>query len=391
VIGQALSATIGEPQRVLAHPRGSNQSATGGSVMAESILAEIHAAKKPFYVYILSKPDGTPFYVGAGKGKRILAHEKQARGNGKSHKLSTIRKIWRDGGEVVRAFDSWHDTEITAFDREIELIDFVGRRDIKTGPLTNETGGGERGDFGPDVVRRRTIAIRASRKTPEYQKWLSSFREKQLHRFSTEEARRLHSEINKQWLKDNPELAEEIFRKQRESMRTPEMRSQCSDREKKKSSPEHSRLLSERMKKWTLEHPELAEVYKKKRAAAFQNDRIREASRARINKWLRNPEKFLLAKAKRAKTLQDPEFRKAHSARMLEWNRSNPDKVAAATKARIEMMQERKSLRAKCLDLVSKYHLQLAVPHPRSGIAAWQSCYSDITELLKKETTSCRQ
>jgi hypothetical protein len=46
-----------------------------------------------YYVYVLARPDGTPFYVGKGKNGRIFEHDKEARSGHKCHKC--------DGGEGV--------------------------------------------------------------------------------------------------------------------------------------------------------------------------------------------------------------------------------------------------------------------------------------------------
>src|SRR5260221_10494808 len=51
-----------------------------------------------YYVYTLSKPDGTIFYVGKGRGNRILQHENEARRGVKSTKCDIIREIWANGG-----------------------------------------------------------------------------------------------------------------------------------------------------------------------------------------------------------------------------------------------------------------------------------------------------
>lgn len=91
-----------------------------------------------YYVYLLSSPDGTPFYIGKGSGRRVLRHEIEARNGCECYKCRTIRKIWRDGGQVQQSFVLETDDEQAAFDAEIALIAYYGREN-----LTNLTDGGD--------------------------------------------------------------------------------------------------------------------------------------------------------------------------------------------------------------------------------------------------------
>lgn len=122
-------------------------------------LAEIKANDGKFYVYILFRPDGRPLYVGCGKvhrhRQRIEFHEKDAREGGVGHKCNAIRAIWWRGGTVSYSIDSWHPTEADMFAREIALIALFGRADKRTGPLTNQTDGGEGLINRADEVRQR--------------------------------------------------------------------------------------------------------------------------------------------------------------------------------------------------------------------------------------------
>lgn len=91
-----------------------------------ALRAEIKENVGKFYVYVLSKPGGTPFYIGygcSGRGPmaRILLHESEARSKPRQrqnkHKLNTIRAIWASGYSVDRAIDSWHAKEDDARER----------------------------------------------------------------------------------------------------------------------------------------------------------------------------------------------------------------------------------------------------------------------------------
>lgn len=93
---------------------------------------------KQFYVYTLSKPDGSVFYIGKGKGLRIGDHEREARRGHICYKCNTIRKIWSEGGAIIKKIVFETDNEQDAFAKEIELIE---AHDTST--LCNMTLGGE--------------------------------------------------------------------------------------------------------------------------------------------------------------------------------------------------------------------------------------------------------
>jgi hypothetical protein len=125
----------------------------------ESALARLTAEAGHFYVYVLLKPDGTPFYVGKGINRRIFGHEAEAWNTAKaSHKLNLIRRIRRDGGEIGYAFDGFFPDEVAAHARERELIALYGRHDLGLGPLTNQLDGGEGASNPSAEVRARHAA-----------------------------------------------------------------------------------------------------------------------------------------------------------------------------------------------------------------------------------------
>ena len=101
------------------------------------------ATDTPFYVYMLLRPDGHPFYVGKGKHRRLFAHEREALGQAKSHKLNTIRAIHRSGRLVAYHIVAFFADEQDCFAREKAEILGFGRHDLRTGILTNQTAGGE--------------------------------------------------------------------------------------------------------------------------------------------------------------------------------------------------------------------------------------------------------
>ena len=102
-----------------------------------------------YYVYVYKYPNGTPFYIGKGKNKRMLVHLNEAMKEStsdKNHpKISTIRKIIAGGEQPIIELVDSNLEESDAFDLEELLISEIGRRDLRTGPLTNMSNGGEGG------------------------------------------------------------------------------------------------------------------------------------------------------------------------------------------------------------------------------------------------------
>jgi hypothetical protein len=103
---------------------------------------EIEKLAGKYYTYVLLRPDGSVFYVGKGQGNRIDQHEEEARKGGESHKCNVIRKIWSEGGEVIKQKIAFFDDDEDACQLEVLLIDFFGRD-----TLTNRTNGGESGNY----------------------------------------------------------------------------------------------------------------------------------------------------------------------------------------------------------------------------------------------------
>lgn len=150
--------------------------------------AEIKSNPGRYYVYILSRQNGEPFYVGCGlasgvkKNERIFDHEKSARRGDVSLKCSIIRKLWAEGHDVIRAIDSWHDSASSMFEREVSLIASIGRRDLGRGPLANGNDGGT-GQMNPSAE------IRAASSRSHKARWTEELREAQRQRVFAQHAK----------------------------------------------------------------------------------------------------------------------------------------------------------------------------------------------------------
>jgi hypothetical protein len=96
---------------------------------------------KSYYVYALCYPNGTPFYIGKGKGKRAWRHLTWDKRN--PLKKNIINKIEASGKEVLVDIVEKGLPEYKAFRKEIFLIAKYGRRGDGSGILANATSGGE--------------------------------------------------------------------------------------------------------------------------------------------------------------------------------------------------------------------------------------------------------
>ncbi len=98
-----------------------------------------------FYVYVYYDPRplklNQPVYVGKGTGDRDISH--WSRGSHNKPFQDFISHLKQRGliATCQRVFETENEQE--AFDKEVELIELYGRRDLKTGTLFNRTDGGE--------------------------------------------------------------------------------------------------------------------------------------------------------------------------------------------------------------------------------------------------------
>ena len=88
-----------------------------------------------------------PFYVGKGKNFRDIQHLVESKRPStlkrNLHKNNKINSIFKNGLEpiIIRVLENLSETDSLNF--EIYIINKIGRSDIKTGPLSNHTNGGD--------------------------------------------------------------------------------------------------------------------------------------------------------------------------------------------------------------------------------------------------------
>lgn len=236
-----------------------------------------------FYVYALARPikkDWKIFYIGKGTKRRVFRHELEARRGCICWKCRTIRKAWREGGEIQRYILLTTEDEQEAFDYEKEMIALHGR-----GNLCNQTDGGE-GSSG----------------------WKA-----------TEEDKKKRSEVNRRTHKADPTIRARIREAQRLRFADPAARAK------------QSTLL-----KQIYTDPEMRRQAGVGSKRAWQDPVMREKRIAGIREYVRTPERREQMKAESERRWADPEYR-AKTAASIKAVTSTPE----ARKQRSERAKRR--------------------------------------------------
>ena len=125
-----------------------------------------------YYTYAYLREDGTPYYIGKGKGDRLYD----------THKRGHISIV---PPEERRIYLKRNLTEEEAFKHEIYMIAILGRKDLGTGILRNRTDGGE-GASGTVIsaATRKRIGdkLRGIKKTEKHKRKISETKKLRSHK-----------------------------------------------------------------------------------------------------------------------------------------------------------------------------------------------------------------
>jgi len=135
-----------------------------------------------YYTYAFLREDGTPYYIGKGKGKRIYSRHRRI-------------KPPTDMNRVVYLKQNLTDEE--AIRHEIYMIDLYGRKDIGTGILRNGTDGGEGVSgrvFSLESKKKLSKSMKGKEFSEEHRKKLSEAAKRKI--FTPEHRRKMNEGIS---------------------------------------------------------------------------------------------------------------------------------------------------------------------------------------------------
>lgn len=357
----------------------------------KEIKLEISKGQKQYYVYVLYKPNGSPFYVGKGKSNRIACHENEARAYAKgktwkginTFKLNTINKIWKNGEVVYYQIDSWHDENEKAGLREIELVEQYGKKINNTGILTNIRDGGEllteedRKYLGeklrqfyidhPEMRERISDSVKAYiADNPEFVDNLMTAKNK--------------------WIEEHPEEYKAAQDKRREIGQLEDVRRRTSETLKEYfSDPDNLAAMSESMKKYYQEHPEAIERLRKqaielntcsnlerwrKEKPEEYKKHYNEKMCQSFNNWRsKDQEEYEGMVVKRNNKLRTDEHREKMRQRKEKYDKNNPDGANQRREKANEVLREKSKIWHECRILMNQRLVELGLDKIRESIS----------------------
>ena len=169
-----------------------------------------------YYIYAYLRLDGTPYYIGKGRGKRAY----------KPHIRKRSRRIGLPSPDRIKILD-YFEKEEDAFNEEMRLIKHYGRKDKGNGILRNLTWGGEGGSQYLTEEEAREAKSKTDKRYKELNKEkLLEYdrRYKELNKEKLLEYAKKYNELNKEkkreqnrkWREENKERKAEYRRANKE-------------------------------------------------------------------------------------------------------------------------------------------------------------------------------
>lgn len=343
----------------------------------KEIKLDITHGKMLRYVYLLFKPDGTPFYVGKGMKNRVCAHESETRSfiKGKTwkgmntFKLNTIKKIWDSDQQVYYAIDSWHNNNESAGNREIDLVLNIGRKILNQGPLVNIKDGG---DYWSEELRQLhskfMIQWRIDNPYTEEQKQHLSEMLIQYCEEHPEFIERLQLAKN-EWIDQHPEEYAEAERKRLEICSSESHREKVSRIMKEyfsNNSEEYDRLVSQGKSYW-IDNEEGREQARQRSINKKTHEHIinwletkPEECRAKwdrhkdtMKEWhINNKEKYREIADKRNEKFRGEAHRNHMAGATHNYIKNNPEADSIRRAKAKDTHQRKKQIRLECLNLI---------------------------------------